>query len=51
MTGEEMFDELCRKAGLPTVAEDLAAAHSRMVEQMLARAEQTPSFEISILEG
>lgn len=38
-TPEEMFDDLCRKAGLPTMVEELTAAHARLVEDALVRAE------------
>lgn len=37
MTGEEMFDDLCRKAGLPTTAENLAAIHRGQIEDLLGR--------------
>lgn len=40
MTGAEMFDDLCRKAGLPTMAEDLAAAQTALIEGLLSRFEQ-----------
>jgi hypothetical protein len=34
-TAMEMFDELSRKAGLPTFAEDLAAAQAHLIEGLL----------------
>lgn len=32
----EMFDSLCRLAGVPTIAEDRAAAHAHLIEDMLS---------------
>lgn len=39
VTGAETFDYLCRKAGLPTEAEHLAAVHQQAVEDIVARYE------------
>lgn len=33
----EMFDQLCRAAGVPTIAEDLAGWQESLVRQALAR--------------
>lgn len=45
VTGAEVFDDLCRKAGLPTEAEHLAAIHSSQIEELLGRYEGDKAAE------